>query len=279
MHLDAYLHWTQGDAEVELEMRNVTWRDFAYLTFATQVEDLCSSVMMVEALHRLGAKAERAILYSTDLEGAEARLLRKAREKYGAVLQPVTGETEMLAFNQTQYQRILVPDSDSTILRPMDELFLLPSTPVAMPRAYWKENALFDALTLITPSTTLYELIQNARAESEESNADLLSRVFGSSIMVFPHRDYALVTQEFRKEDHAAYLGQQTEAWDAEKGVEDAKFVLFNDVKPWEPISQEEMEGMRPKCKQEGSMEEDCKDREVWERLYRDFRERRKVSA
>jgi len=47
--------------------------------------------------------------------------------------------TKLLAFNQTQYDRVLSLDSDSTVLKPMDELFLLPDCPVAMPRAYWLE--------------------------------------------------------------------------------------------------------------------------------------------
>ncbi|KAK4494160.1 hypothetical protein PRZ48_014458 [Zasmidium cellare] len=304
--LSRYFH----DAEVELELRNVTWRDFAYVTYATNLDYLCNSVMMVEALDRLGAKAERVILHSeewsinstmeaengTEVYTTEARLLQKAKEKYNAVLQPVpvqrvSGDmtwgdsfTKLLAFNQTQYRRVLALDSDSTILQPMDELFLLPPTPVAMPRAYWLTHELFDAITLITPSSTSASRIQTAIANRSETDfdMDIMNAVFGDSCMVLPHRDYALVTGEFRKQEpgqHVAYLGEEGEVWDARKVVDQAKFVHFSDWplgKPWVASAWEVREEVRPKCVREGSMEEDCGDREVWEGLYGDFRERRK---
>ena len=59
----------------------------------------------------------------------EALLLQKAESLYTAVLQPITvqkvsGEatwedsfTKLLAFNQTQYSRVLALDSDSTFKR------------------------------------------------------------------------------------------------------------------------------------------------------------------
>jgi alpha-N-acetylglucosamine transferase len=45
--------------------------------------------------------------------------------------------TKLLAFNQTQYERVIAIDSDTTLLKHMDELFLLPPSPITMPRAYW----------------------------------------------------------------------------------------------------------------------------------------------
>ncbi|KAF2164913.1 glycosyltransferase family 8 protein [Zasmidium cellare ATCC 36951] len=266
---------------------------------------------MVEALDRLGAKAEKLILHSeewntnstrkaengTEVYTTEARLLQKAQGMYHAVLQPVpvqrvTGDvtwsdsfTKLLAFNQTQYRRVLALDSDSTMLQPMDELFLLPPTPVAMPRAYWLEHELFDAITLITPSSASAARIQTAIATRLDTDfdMDIMNHVFGDSCMVLPHRDYALVTGEFRKQEpgqHVAYLGDGGEEWDAEKVVDEAKFVHFSDWplgKPWVASGRQVKEEVRPKCTREGSMEEDCRDRVVWEGLYRDFRERRKA--
>lgn len=65
----------------------------------------------------------------TELEATTWDLLSKAKEEYGVKLQPVTlqtlaGEptwadslTKLLAFNQTQYKRVLSLDSDSTVLK------------------------------------------------------------------------------------------------------------------------------------------------------------------
>lgn len=306
---ERYLYWTK-DAEVELQLKNVTWRDFAYVTYATNLDYLCNSVMMVEALNRLDAKAQRVILHSeewstdsrtflengTDVPTTAAKLLQQAKA-YNAVLQPIpiqrVGEdvtwgdsfTKLLAFNQTQYRRVLALDSDSTILQPMDELFLLPSTPVAMPRAYWLEHELFDAITLITPSSASAARIQTAISHREETDfdMDIINDVFGDSCMVLPHRGYALISGEFRKLEvgqHVAYLGEEDEEWDAEKVVEEAKFVHFSDwplPKPWMASDRKTKDETRPKCLREGSMEEDCRDQKVWDGLYGDFRERRKV--
>lgn len=295
---------------MELQLENVTWKDFAYLTYATNLDYLCNSVMMVEALNRLDAKAQRVILHSeewstesrtflengTVIPSTAAKLLQQAKA-YNAVLQPIpiqrVGEdvtwadsfTKLLAFNQTQYRRVLALDSDSTILQPMDELFLLPPTPVAMPRAYWLEHELFDAITLITPSSASASRIQTAISEREETDfdMDIMNHVFADSCMVLPHRGYALITGEFRnqgKGQHVAYLGEENEDWEAGRMVEEAKFVHFSDwplPKPWMPSDRKTKEEIRPKCLREGSMEEDCRDRKVWDGLYEDFRERRKV--
>ncbi|KAK3616440.1 hypothetical protein LTR56_025958 [Elasticomyces elasticus] len=133
---------------------DISWTDFAYCTYAIDTESLCNSVMLLESLHRLGVNADRMLLHS-DLWNAsdttferEARLLRRARDDFGAKLQAIevlrednvadptwaSGFTKLLAFNQTQYKRVLSLDADATILRSMDEIFLMPPAPVANKR-------------------------------------------------------------------------------------------------------------------------------------------------
>ncbi|KAL6901549.1 hypothetical protein GGI43DRAFT_383159 [Trichoderma evansii] len=86
-----------------------------------------------------------------DLDGRgfeEGELLVKARDEYGVKLVPIQVQhkdtvddtwsnsyTELLAFNQTQYERVIAIDSDTTLLKHMDELFNLPPCPIAMPQA------------------------------------------------------------------------------------------------------------------------------------------------
>jgi alpha-N-acetylglucosamine transferase len=112
----------------------IDWSRFAYCQYATNLDYLCNSLMIFESLSRLGSKAERLMMYpsewDTHLDGTviENELLLKARTKYNVSLVPVhvqhlEGEstwedslTKLLAFNQTQYDRILSLDSDATIL-------------------------------------------------------------------------------------------------------------------------------------------------------------------
>ena len=69
--------------------------------------------------------------------------------------------TKLLAFNQTQYTRVLNIDSDATVLAPMDELFLLPPCTVAMPRAYWMlpDNFFSSLIVLVQPSATEFDRV------------------------------------------------------------------------------------------------------------------------
>lgn len=134
---------------------NVDWSHFAYTQYATNAPYLCNSVMLFERLHRLGSRAERLLMYpsrfevsanGTDGQSWESGLLRKARDEYNVKLKPVEvvqrdsqdgrlecfqplpllivdqgtwaeSYTKLLAFNQTQYARVLQLDSDSTLLQ------------------------------------------------------------------------------------------------------------------------------------------------------------------
>lgn len=121
---------------------SIIWRDFAYVQYVTNENYLCNSLMMLEALHRLKAKADRLMLYpnswkipnvkESDLDFKNlpetTRLLIHARDKYQAKLMPIEVQsiprgdstwresfTKLLAFNQTQYKRVLSLDSDATL--------------------------------------------------------------------------------------------------------------------------------------------------------------------
>lgn len=112
---------------------SVNWDDFAYCQYVTNEAYLCNSLMIFASLKELGAKAHRLMLYPEEWivgdDSPSGRLLAKARDEYGVVLQPIhvqrfAGEptwaesfTKLLAFNQTQYKRVLSLDSDATVLK------------------------------------------------------------------------------------------------------------------------------------------------------------------
>jgi len=112
---------------------NINWSQYAYTQYVTDSTYLCNSLMIFESLYRLGSKAERLVMYpeewSIESESSDAGLLRKARDEYNVKLQPVQiqrlegditwGEsfTKLLAFNQTQYRRVISLDSDGNVLQ------------------------------------------------------------------------------------------------------------------------------------------------------------------
>lgn len=117
----------------------------------------------------------------------------------------------------------------------MDELFLMPSSPVAMPRAYWGdpiEQQFTSALILIEPSATAFSDMMEAISEANSSTTfdmEIMNEKYGDTALTVPHRPYTLLSGELRSDNHAAYLGNTKELWDAEKILQEAKYVHFSD--------------------------------------------------
>ena len=72
-------------------------------------------------------------------------------------------------------------------------------------------------------------------ADSRHFDMDILHDIFFGSAMVLPHKEYDLLTGEFKsgKNGHEKYLGSPEAVWNATKVLEEAKFLHFSD---W-PIS------------------------------------------
>ena len=112
----------------------------------------------------------------------------------------------------------------------MDDLFLVPATPLALPRAYWLNNTLASRLFLITPSASAFSRIQDAisKAKPDEYDMDIINRLYGKNAMILPHRPYTILTSEFRhsrKEDHTNWLGDPEEEWDPGKILREVRHV------------------------------------------------------
>ncbi len=107
---------------------------------------------------------------------------------------------------------------------------------------------------------------------------EIINSLFGNKCSLFPQREYALLTGEFRITEHSGFLGE--EAWDPERVMKEAKFVHFSDYpfpKPWEEASVKDKELAIPKCELDSVGRQDCRAREIWVGLYEDFKMRRKV--
>ncbi|KAF1962819.1 nucleotide-diphospho-sugar transferase [Byssothecium circinans] len=286
----------------------VRWSDFAYVQYVTNPNYLCNSLMILEALRRHGTKAELLMLYpqgwEVPAENAsnapyESRLLAQARDLYNTKLRPIQVKrfenkddptwqdsyTKLLAWNQTQYKRLISLDSDATVLDHMDELFLLPPAPVAMPRAYWMDHFFLSSqLIVVEPSETEWQRVQDAveHHDGNDYDMDILNKLYGTSSIVIPHRKYDLLTGELSGEKHEAYLGSSKEIWNIREVLGEAKFVHFSDwpmPKPWLEAKQEDWDKYKPKCRRISETEYNCSDQEAWLELRRDFSARREVGC
>ncbi|KAF8851731.1 nucleotide-diphospho-sugar transferase [Acephala macrosclerotiorum] len=289
--------------------QDVDWSQYAYALYATNTEYLCSAVMLFESLYRSGSQAERLLMYPNtyslqDTDGSiETRLLLKAQDEYHVKLVPVEIQhentayyygpnwadsyTKLLAFNQTQYSRLIVLDSDSTIISPMDELFFLPPSPAIMPKAYWlPDPKLSSHIMVLTPSLDSFKLVEKTikKARYGVYDMEIMNSLFGSisPCITLPHRTYALLTGEYRSGNHDIFLnnveGGMTEDWNPDLVINDAKFVHFSDHplgKPW-VVNEGDTWKVAPKCRQITGWEEECRARDIWLDLYTDFWVRRK---
>ena len=113
----------------------VDYTQFAYVQYVTNSAYLCNSLMIFEALKRAESQAHRLMMHPRDWSidesstSQDSRLLRKARDEYDVELVPIdvqrrSGDatwgdsfTKLLAFNQTQYKRVMSLDSDATVLK------------------------------------------------------------------------------------------------------------------------------------------------------------------
>ena len=172
----------------------------------------------------------------------------------------------------------------------MDDLFLLPSVPVAMPRAYWQLPAtrtLTSLFLLLEPSEIEASRLMHAATSVHRTHKtfdmEVLNTLYGDSAMVLPHRKYGLLSGEFRAKEHENYLGNDYEKWDADRAMREASLVHFSDwpiPKPWVMWPRQLLLEEIPKCEINPGTESEsgCRNREVWLELYNDFRRRRKVS-
>jgi alpha-N-acetylglucosamine transferase len=247
------------------------------------------------------------------------QLLIKARDEYNVKLQPIEIQrregddckfklqsqlygtlsngvvvtwaesfTKLLIFNQTQYDRVLYLDSDGMVLQPMDELFKLPPCPVAMPRAYWlyqdehPSKVLSSQLMVVQPSKVEFERIleKMETIDGNDYDMEIVNELYLDSALVLPHRQYNMLSAEYRRENHSDYLGSDREEWDPIAAYNEAKFVHFSDwpvPKPWIQDLDLRLEH-EPQCHMVDD-ELSCTEREIWNKLYTDFAVTRKVST
>lgn len=228
-----------------------------------------------------------------------ARLLQQAQRDYYVKLRAVEvlhqnntaqetwadSYTKLLAFNLTEFDRVLAIDSDSVVRQNLDELFLLPKAPVAMPFLYWGEPegwAFSSQMMLIKPSAEEFSKVETAisQAKPDEYDMDIINTLYKTQILRIPHRPFNLLSGEFRRKSHAAYLGSRSAKWDPDLILQEAKFMHFSDwpiPKPWMRAPKDLLNKYMPACSGSAFGASNCRDRTIWLKLYYDFAMRRKA--
>ena len=160
-----------------------------------------------------------------------------------------------------------------------------------MVRAYWSLpsiRSLTSLFILLEPSESKSaRLMDAARAKTRRENEydmEILNNMYGDSAMILPHKQFGLLSGEFRGNNHTNFLGNDYEVWDPDRAMREASLIHFSDwpiPKPWIMWPRNLLQESLPKCtfNPGTEKEEGCRNREVWLELYNDFRRRRKVGC
>ncbi|KAE8393606.1 hypothetical protein BDV23DRAFT_170043 [Aspergillus alliaceus] len=244
--------------------QNIDWSRFASVQYAMSTDYLCNSVMIFEALMHLKSKAGRLLMYSEEISVTgsftQSRSLRKVRDEYGVKLMPMQMEFKILpktwafsymkplAFHQTQYDRH------------MDELFLLPPYPIAIPRAYRLNTSdikLCTRVMLVQPSEfEFHRILRSIDAGGPPEYAmEVMNILYKRNALVLPHR-FTL----------SVYMVSSLESWDPDRVLSEAKYLHFSDwpvFKPWIETPAEMMEAEQPACDRP-YQRQTCHAHELW---------------
>ncbi|GME30487.1 hypothetical protein M1834_008259 [Neofusicoccum parvum] len=286
---------------------------FAYVQYVTEFDYLCNSLINAARLLRFEVDADIVILIplgwsKKKKSSSEGRLIAYARAKYPTVIFTEvkimsTGKgdktwmdslTKFRAFEQTEYTRVLAFDSDVLVMNNMDHLFLAPKAALAVPRAYWLNKdaqnlgsqVLASHIMLLEPSERMFQLLLDTAEATGDFDMEVVNSVFNSSAMILPHRGLAMLTGEFRAQDHSAYLVSGTglaEEWNGYAELSRAFIVHFSDwpsPKPWRPRTKQQWDAALPPC-EAGDVERDdrpaCADRVAWESVYEEYSSEKKA--
>ncbi|EPE35105.1 Nucleotide-diphospho-sugar transferase [Glarea lozoyensis ATCC 20868] len=300
---------------ISVDTAKVDWFKLYYVQYVTTEEELCNALIVWSEIEEIGSRAQRMMFYPADWDldekdttpskpdelTARARLLRTAKRAYFVKLtaldvlganhpersQWVGSYTKLLAFGLVEWDRVLVISPDSTVLNNLDELFLFPSAPIAMPYIYrpgteptsWTYSS---QLLLVEPNEKLFEAVKNEIKEkgSDGNDMDILSSLTSRKPLRIPQRPYHFPTSEFRQHTHTTYLTTRnsSDTWDPERIMDEAKVLQFDDSvpKPWIKAKQGIMNSNMPICRErDGFGATDCRDRAKWLGVYETFQLRR----
>lgn len=296
---------------VNINDPEINWKRVAHVQYAVSPEDLCKAIMLFSQLKEVSSLASRVLVYpsdwrltantNSDAESNEAhiaRVLRYAAEEFSVLLNPTdtlredTSQTlwrqpfsKFLAYNLTQYDRVIVLGTESIVLNSMDELFFLPPTPIAMPYVYRSKPAgwrLSNQIMVVQPSSTSFSAIEKAikGANSDETDMGIVYKLYNDTLTRLPQRPFHILSEEFRLKDkeHKRYLGTSNEKWNAAEILRQTKLVHFFDPPIPEPwiASDATWRNYIPRCVPTAYRRFNCANRDIWSRFYSDYENRRK---
>ena len=285
---------------------SIDWTKLAFVQHVTSPEDICKAIMLFSELKEVSSLASRVLYYpdywkidskknkESKYRHTVGQVLRYAAEEFSVILRPTSKEhfsdtgNKFLAYNLTEYERVIVLGLDTIVLNAMDELFFLPPAPLALPYVYWPTESghggewhFSDQLMVIQPSSTEFANVQSTlqNITGQWSDLEVVDQLFGDMVIRLPQRPYHLLTEEFQHKywQHEKYLGTSKERWDAEIILRETKLVHFFEPampKPW-MASNTTIAKHVPRCVPSVARRPDCRSAMAWYGFYTSYLNRR----
>ncbi len=149
-------------------------KKYAYVVLLTKVEYFPGALVLAESLHTLGTEADLVILVSSNIPESIRMILRRFYSKIIQIKRvPNIDEkyNKLQALTLTEYNKVIVIDIDTIVLKYPDYLFTLDT-----PAVYMNEggSGVYSGLYVLTPSLSIYnkimDTITNERGYKETIN-------------------------------------------------------------------------------------------------------------
>ncbi|OQR84390.1 hypothetical protein ACHHYP_13438 [Achlya hypogyna] len=204
---------------------NPDGRKLAYFFYATDDGQACNALVAAKKLRLLGTPdtIDTVVMVIDHVTNTTRQHLADG----GMVVLPVEpwrlyqdhgvyrdSLTKLRIFEEMGYDRLIYIDSDTVIMRNLDELFNLPHAMYWAPRAYWLEHLqpfITSVLLVVDPDNDLFEHLQVAISQQKEVqyDMDILNIEWQHQVGILPS-EYVVLTTHLQEDMNKYLFGYKT---------------------------------------------------------------------
>lgn len=147
---------------IDMIVNNV--KKYAYTVLLTKVEYFPGALVLAESLCSLGTEADLIIMVSSNIPESIRMILRRFYSKIIQIKRvPDINEkyNKLQALTLLEYNKVIVIDIDTIVLKYPDYLFTLDTPAVYIPKVYGDEGIVYSGLYVLTPNISIYNKIMD----------------------------------------------------------------------------------------------------------------------
>ena len=145
-------------------------KKYAYTVLLTKVEYFPGALVLAESLCSLGTEADLIIMVSSNIPESIRMILRRFYSKIIQIKRvPDINEkyNKLQALTLLEYNKVIVIDIDTIVLKYPDYLFTLDTPAVYIPKVYGDEGIVYSGLYVLTPNMSIYNKIMDVITNKE----------------------------------------------------------------------------------------------------------------